>query len=62
MTNFEKQQRETEEMIRRWNDEKSKIAKSAKWTLMDEIFAMIDWRDATHQDWRNVTQQGATKC
>jgi hypothetical protein len=49
-------------MIRRWYDEKAKIPESAEWTLMDEMFAMIDWRDATHQDWRNATQEKATKC
>jgi len=61
MTNFEKQQRETEEMIRRWYEEKAKIPESAEWTFQDEIFALIDWRDSTYQDWRNATQQEATK-
>lgn len=54
MTTFEKQQRETEEMIRRWNDEKTKIPESAEWTFEDELFALIDWKSAT--------QQGAAKC
>jgi len=53
MTAFEKQQRETEEMIRKWYDEKPKMAGSAEWTFEDEVLALIDWRDAT--------QHGATK-
>lgn len=48
MTNFEKQQRETEEMIRKWYDAEAPMRASEGW-----IRAIFDGK--------NTTKQGATK-
>lgn len=52
MTNFEKQQRETEEMIRKWDDVKTSDA---------QMPAPEGWIMAIFNS-KNTTQQGATKC
>lgn len=49
MTNFEKQQRETEEMIRKWYDAEAQVPASEEW-----IMAIFNGK--------NTTQQGAAKC
>jgi hypothetical protein len=50
MTTFEKQQRETEEMIRKWYDAETSDAQ------MPEAWIMAIFNG------KNTKQQGATKC
>lgn len=52
MTTFEKQQRETEEMIRKWDDAKTFDAQMPA----PEVWIMAIFNG------KNTTQQGATKC